>query len=73
VKPIRRLVVDLMVFAHRIPHELADRHVAEMDDAELHRRIAMYQRQGGAPSEVKRFLMHVRSRIPGAEKAKGSL
>jgi len=68
VKPIRRLVVDLMVFAHRIPHELADRHVAEMDDAELHRRIAMYQRQGGA-----RFLMHVRSRIPGAEKAKGSL
>jgi hypothetical protein len=44
-----------------------------MDDAELHRRIAMYQRQGGAPSEVKRFLMHVRSRIPGAEKAKGSL
>jgi hypothetical protein len=55
---LRQRVCDLMVRIHRIPFALAAHHVRQMP-----------------PSEVKqRFLMYVRSRIPGAElKGKGSL
>lgn len=42
LKNLRRTVSELMVDVHLIPRELADYHVAQMDQIELWRRFSMY-------------------------------
>lgn len=39
---LRQAVAELMVDVHLIPRELADVHVAEMDDIEIAQRFRMY-------------------------------
>jgi hypothetical protein len=54
-----------MVRVHRIPPELADRHVREMEPGEVKRRFLFYVREGlsrsGAELKGKDPLEHVRT------------
>jgi len=44
---LRQRVSEFMVRVHRIPRELADQQVAEMDDAELRFRLERYSGDAG--------------------------
>ena len=65
-------VAQLMVAVHLIPRELADYHVARMDDAAIAFRLAMYARQGIQSSEMELSAVGPQTRVANVRSSRFS-